>query len=156
MGTSTMVSPEAPDESVIESTDDDAPGSPSWRGCLQRVPLSLVVGLGVLLLINAWWLERFRAGYPLSIDEAGYLTMGLVDAAGLRTGGLTGLWNAVQSSKLQAPLGPLATVPFHLLFGTSTADGFALSLVLFVVLGILTYVLARTVMSRGWSALPRW
>jgi len=148
-----MVSPEAPDESVIESTDDDAPGSPSWRGCLQRVPLSLVVGLGVLLLINAWWLERFRAGYPLSIDEAGYLTMGLVDAAGLRTGGLTGLWNAVQSSKLQAPLGPLATVPFHLLFGTSTADGFALSLVLFVVLGILTYVLARTVMSRGWSVL---
>ena len=120
---------------------------------LRSAPPSLVVGLGVLFAVDAWWLDRFRSGYPVAIDEAGYMTMGLVDASGLRTGGPAGLWHAVLGSKLQAPLGPALTVPFHLLFGASLADGYALSLVLMVVLGILTYAVARQLMSQRWSVL---
>ena len=135
--------------------DGGGPGT-VWRSAtarLRSVPPSLVVGLGVLFVVDAWWLDRFRTGYPVAIDEAGYMTMGMVDASGLRTGGPAGLWHAVLGSKLQAPLGPALTVPFHLLFGASLADGYALSLVLMVVLGILTYTLARSLMSQRWSVL---
>ena len=150
-----LISPEHP----VEEGTRAVPPAPlraaasHVRRRVASIPLALVLGLGAILAIDAWWLERFRVGYPVQVDEAGYLTMGLVDAGGLRHGGISGLWHAVLSSKLQAPFGPLLTLPFHVIFGWSLADGFALSLVLAVVLAVLTYAIARRLMPRSWSVL---
>jgi len=152
--------PAPPSAPIAPGSASDDGRAPPRGGLVERawvklrsIPPSLVIGLGALSLIDVWWMERFRAGYPLGIDESGYLAMGYADSTGLKDGGLNGLWNAVQSSKLQAPLTPLLTVPLHVLFGSSLADGFALSLVFAVLLGVLTYVIARPVMSRRWSVL---
>jgi 4-amino-4-deoxy-L-arabinose transferase-like glycosyltransferase len=145
------VDPDAPPEDEV----GPAPGTVG-PGRLRTVPAHLVAlaaGLGTLVAIDAWWLDRFRASSALNIDEAGYLTFAMADERALRTGGLSALWHAVETSKLQAPLGPLLTLPFHLLFGTSLRDGFALSLVLLVALGVVTYLLARTVLSEWWAVL---
>lgn len=120
---------------------------------IRRMSLVWMVGATlVLLAINVWWLHRFRVGYPLNIDEAAYLNMGFVDAAGLQNGGLTGLWHAFMSSHLQAPLAPLLTVPFHAVLGWRLADGFALSLSMWVALMWLTYGIALRLTTPGWAA----
>ena len=48
-------------------------------------PAILVAGITVLLCaMHLVWLEHFRRGLPLDIDEAGYLTFALNDLDGWR------------------------------------------------------------------------
>jgi hypothetical protein len=131
---------------------------PSWyrrlRVGTRRASMLWLGGASVALLsINIWWLQHFSSGYPLNIDEAEYLNAGFVDANGLSHGGLSGLWNAVQGEHLGAPLAPLLTLPFHLVFGWSLQDAFALSLVLWLALMWLTYALALRLTTPGWALL---
>ena len=107
--------------------------------------------IAVLLTMNVWWLHVFSSGYPLDIDESAYLDMGFVDAAGLQHGGITGLWDAVMSSHLQAPLAPLLTVPFHFVLGWRLADGFGLTLVLWAALMWMTYEIALLLTRPAWA-----
>jgi len=74
----------------------------------ERLRWALVVlGAGLALLaLDAWWLAANRHGFPLNIDEAAYTTIGLNDYFALRSGGLGGWWDAVQSQAPNAPLVP--------------------------------------------------
>ena len=62
-------------------------------------------------IIDVWWLLVDRRGFPLDIDEAGYMTIALGDHAGLAHGGITGYWHAVESQAPNAPLVPALNKP---------------------------------------------
>jgi hypothetical protein len=77
----------------------------------KHTPWIVFVAIGVLILVavDTWWIATYRHGYPLTIDEAGYISIGLIDHFGLQTGGLHGWWEAIQTQIPQAPLVPALT-----------------------------------------------
>jgi hypothetical protein len=57
------------------------------------------------LVIGIRWIWRFRAGQPLDIDEAGYLSLSLQDCYALISHGrLRGYLSTIEASSVQAPL----------------------------------------------------
>jgi 4-amino-4-deoxy-L-arabinose transferase-like glycosyltransferase len=81
----------------------------------ERGRWALLVAAGVLALaaLDAWWLARFRHGYPLDIDEAYNASMALNDYFALRGGGPHAWWDMVQLQAPNAPLVPaLASLTF--------------------------------------------
>src|SRR5215210_6202202 len=115
---------------------------PDPRGALRRVSTFLwswprvVVAATVIVLVaaNVAWLWRFRYGFPLDIDEAGYLSTALDFTTAFESGGLGSLWDTFMSPTPQAPLVPLLTVPFPLLFGYRVFPGFLLQECFFALL----------------------
>lgn len=75
----------------------------------RRWLLAVVLGCLVLAAVNVWWVASYRHGYPLDVDEAGYTAIGLNDYLGLKSGGLHGWWEAVQTQAPNAPLLPAIT-----------------------------------------------
>lgn len=57
-------------------------------------------------IINFRWIlvYRYKHGLVLDIDEAGYLSLSLIDYYGLHYGGLIGWINAIEMPSIQAPL----------------------------------------------------
>jgi hypothetical protein len=91
----------------------------------ERARWVLAVAAGSLLLaaFNLWWVLRFRDGFPLDIDEAGYTVLGLNDYFGLKGGGLHGWWDMVQVQTPNAPLLPALTSVL-LIFKQGVMEGF--------------------------------
>jgi 4-amino-4-deoxy-L-arabinose transferase-like glycosyltransferase len=77
------------------------------------------------VLVNFWWLHRFRDGFPVDIDEARYVAFGLRLHDALATGGIGGFWQAWGSQHAFAPLLPLTSVPFYAIFGESLMAAFS-------------------------------
>jgi hypothetical protein len=100
----------------------------------------LVVAVVVLLLAawNVWWVARYRQGYPFTIDEAGYIAIGIVDHIGLQTGGLHGWWEAIQNQVPQAPLLPALT-SFTLIFKSGTLNAFGVLIACMMLLAFAAY-----------------
>lgn len=71
----------------------------------------IVVAMGLLAIVamDVWWAVTYRDGFPLTIDEAGYIAFGLQEHFGLQSGGLHGWWDAVLGQAPYAPLVPAAT-----------------------------------------------
>src|SRR5688500_12396760 len=67
---------------------------------------ALLVALGAT---HVWWLLRFRRGFPVDIDEAGYLWFSFVLHDRLREDGPLGLAKAVQHQGFFPPLLPSVT-----------------------------------------------
>ncbi|HET7417580.1 MAG TPA: glycosyltransferase family 39 protein [Solirubrobacterales bacterium] len=94
----------------------------------------------LLAALNAWWVVKYRHGYPLDIDEAGYTTIALNDYFGLQNGGIHGWWDTIQIQAPHAPLLPAVTslaltVNPGVLAGFFVLIGFAVLLV-FITYGI--------------------
>ncbi len=89
-----------------------------------------------------WWLIDRRQGFPLDIDEAGYMTIALRDHAALVHGGLGSYWHAIESQYPFAPLVPAATALVYLI-RTSILASFAAELGCALVLAAATYGVAR-------------
>jgi hypothetical protein len=109
------------------------PASESLRWAL------VVAGGGLLLLaLDAWWVATYRHGYPLNIDEAAYVTIGLNDYFALRDGGLQGWWEAIQS---QAPNAPLVPALSSLLYvaKAGVVEGFGVLAGFMILLGFAIY-----------------
>jgi hypothetical protein len=85
-------------------TDDPASAHPpvlqrGRRGIGERGWLRVTLACAVaLVVIDVWWLVAYRRGFPVDVDEAGYMTIALNDHAALAHGGLTSYWHAVQSA----------------------------------------------------------
>lgn len=107
---------------------------------LRRRPWLALVAAAVLLLVawNAWWVAAHRHGYPLTIDEAGYVGIGMLDNLGLRSGGLHGWWHAIDTQVPQAPLLPALT-SVTLIFRYATLNAFAVLIAFMAVLVFAAY-----------------
>lgn len=102
------------------------------------VVLAIALLMGVL---DVWWAEHYRAGYPLDIDEAGYTTFGFADYYALHYQGLSGWWEAIQHQPTFAPLLPAVT-SLSLHFSLSVLNGFVVLALFSVVLALAAYLLA--------------
>lgn len=103
----------------------------------------LVVAAAALVLaaINVWWFKTYRDGYPLDIDEAGYLTFGLADYLGLHNGGLQGWWDVIQGQPNFAPLVPAVT-SLTVYVHPGVLNGFAVLSAFAVLLALAAYGIA--------------
>ncbi len=76
-------------------------------------PWRAAAGLAVLLLVlgglHVWWLARFRRGFPLDIDESGYLWFSITLHDALREDGPLGVVRGFQHEGWVGPLLPAVT-----------------------------------------------
>ena len=103
--------------------------------------------------IDVWWLNRFRTGYPLDINEAQYMGFGLALKHSLAQGGLSGVWHTWGAENQFGPLLPLASVPVFAALGESVVDGFVAQIVFFGVLIFASFRLGARLSSRAGGAL---
>ena len=96
------------------------------------------IAIMAVLALNAWWLDRFRRGYPLDTDEAGYMGIAFDYTAAWHGGGISGLWQAFVAQKAQAPLVPLLTVPIALVH-EGILSNFGIELAFLALLGLACY-----------------
>lgn len=99
-----------------------------------------VVLLGCLIFaaFNAWWVVKYRHGFPLDVDENGYTMIGLNDWLGFENGGLHGWWEAVQQQTPNAPLLPAIT-SVVLVFSPGVLQGFGVLILFGALLTLATY-----------------
>jgi len=117
-----------------------------------RWPVAVAVGLLLLVAYHAIWLSRMRNGFPVDIDEAGYLSVAFGNLDSLKNGGLDGLWTSYSTQAPNAPLVPLLAVPF-LYVREGILPAFGIEWVAMAVTGAATWFLARRFMSQPWAAL---
>jgi hypothetical protein len=101
---------------------------------------AIVVAIGCLVLaaIHLWWVVRYRDGFPLNVDEAGYTAIGVNNYLGLENGGLRGWWDVVQSQAPNAPLLPAVT-SLVLVVSPGVMQGFAVLVAFGALLTLATY-----------------
>lgn len=103
-----------------------------------RWPL-LVLGLSVILaLATLFWADARRLGYPLDIDEAGYMSIAENDRIGFQSKGVHGWVDSVLDQAPFAPLVPAMTSPL-LVIDQSTIQGFVVLAFFLVLLAIAVY-----------------
>lgn len=120
----------------------------------RRWPILLVLAaVAVSAVIQLWWLDRFRVGFPLDVDEAGYIAFSLSLQDGLHQTGLDGFWSAWEAQTGFGPLLPLVSLPVYELFGASPMSAFATQSVFLVLLVLSTYGVARRLAPPSYSAL---
>lgn len=100
----------------------------------------LIVTVGVLAIVamNVWWVATYRRGYPLTIDESGYLAIALIDHFALQGGGPDSWWHAVQSQAPYAPLVPAVTSLAYV-FKAGVLEGFGVLIGFLVLLVYAVY-----------------
>lgn len=97
---------------------------------VRRLPARAVLVLAVVawFAANLWWLDRYRRGQPLNIDEAGYLSMALNDYRGWERAGWGEWVAAVFWPGVQSPLTPAATSVAFVVAGPRLGLGFVVVL----------------------------
>ncbi|MGH9027561.1 MAG: hypothetical protein ACRDWD_15810, partial [Acidimicrobiia bacterium] len=135
------------------ATPASAPGSTSNRFRLEPAFAAVVVGTVVLIAIHMtyWWTER--RGFPLFVDESGYIGFAFDHKHAFDRDGLSGLLDSFRDHPVYAQLVPLLTVPFLLVFGESVTASYLVVLVFYGVMVVATYGVARRIVSPWWSAL---
>ena len=108
-----------------------------------------MIALSVAFLsIGARWIWLYRYAQPFDIDEAGYLSIALLDYHALVSNGLPGWFSAVEKSG--GPQAPLTTAVASLVFAIVGPDPFAgFTVVLLAATGVVvvTYHLGKAVAS---------
>jgi len=100
-----------------------------WHG------LALIALCAAFLLIGARWIWLYRYGQPFDIDEAGYLSIALLDYHALVHKSLSGWLSAVERvGGIQAPLTPALAPLMFAIVGPDPLAGFIV--VLFIATGI--------------------
>lgn len=134
------------------------PGSASGLRPLRKVGSSAhqvnwpLVALGVViavsLAVDVWWLDEFRRGYPLDIDESRYLELGLRLRDGLLAAGPGRFWHIWSAQHDFGPLLPVVSVPVYLIAGHTVLGGLATQLLFFVLLVMSSYGIGSRLSSR--------
>lgn len=107
--------------------------TPAWRW-------ALIVAVGCLAMaaVHLWWVIEFRQDFPLNVDEAGYMAIGVNNFLGFENGGLRGWWDVVQSQAPNAPLLPALT-SIVLIFSPGVLQGFGVLIAVGALLTLATY-----------------
>lgn len=118
------------------------------RWAVAEFPLLLVGGLVIVCVaIDVWWLYRFRARFPLDINESQYMGFALALKDSLAHSGPVAAWHTWGAETGFGPLLPLTSVPVFALLGESVTNGFVSQLVFFVLLIASSYALGRRLSS---------
>ncbi len=120
-------------------------GLPPRRNWTSGLPL-LTALIAAFVLFNAnWvWVNRFRHGFVLNIDEAGYFSYAMIDYYGLHFGGLAGWFAALSIQSIQAPLTMALTSLLFAITGPHIIIGFAVPLAAGAGCVALTYALGNS------------
>jgi 4-amino-4-deoxy-L-arabinose transferase-like glycosyltransferase len=116
-------------------------------------PVLLVAVVCLPAVLSVVWLYHFRFGYGTSWDESGYLARGFNDTHALLTGGPVKLVSEYEQQNLEAPLVPLLSVPITAVSGLGVFQGLLLLPLLAALLTLVTYALARRIVSWPWALL---
>ena len=111
--------------------------------------LPFLLGMALFLVIGVRWLWLFRAGQPLDIDEAGYLSFSFLDYYGLTHNGLAGYRSAIEASSVQAPLTSALAALIYCVTGPNWIFGFGVPLLAGLGIIAASYALGRTLGSRS-------
>lgn len=98
----------------------------------------VTVGILAIAAMNVWWVATYRHGYPLTIDESGYIAFGLIDHFALQGGGIHSWWEAIQSQAPYAPLVPAVT-SLAFVLKSGVLEGFGVLIGFSVLLAYATY-----------------
>jgi 4-amino-4-deoxy-L-arabinose transferase-like glycosyltransferase len=120
---------------------------------LRSPALALGFWVVAVLVVDLWWLHRFRASAIPEYDESGYMAIALRDLHAFDANGLGGLFRAYVQQVPEAPLVPLVTVVPYLLLGAGVATSVATQLAAVAGLAAATYGLGRRLVPSGWAAL---
>jgi 4-amino-4-deoxy-L-arabinose transferase-like glycosyltransferase len=115
--------------------------------------LAVVVLVLLSTFVHLWWLNRFRDGFPLDIDESRYLQFGMSLKDALADGGVRGFWRIWEAQQDFGPLLPLTSVAVYVILGESVLNGMATQLVFFAVLALASYGIGTRLTSRTGGAL---
>src|SRR5579859_4378631 len=120
---------------------------------LWRPWLSLVGVVILTVMLHLIWLYRFRFGYITEWDESGYISIALNNTNALHSGGPAMLISSFENQGHEAPLVPLVTVPFHLLFGPGIDQSLIVIPMFFALLVLATFGVARQICGESWAVL---
>ncbi len=123
---------------AVENNEDIDGGRAVARFGEHRAVLVLLGFTALVVALDISWLAADRRGFPLDIDEAGYMTIALSDHAALAHAGLGSFWHAIESQAPNAPLVPALTALVYVV-RTSILASFAVELGFLVVLALATY-----------------
>lgn len=107
--------------------------------------------VGVTYALHVVWLYRFRFGYDTDWDESGYMARGLNDAHAFLSGGPLKLLWEYEKQGVEAPLVSLLNVPINSVFGLGVFQSLMLLPVLAALLTLVTFALARQIVSPRWA-----
>ncbi len=113
----------------------------------------LAAFLAVVAIQHVLWLEHFRSGLPLDIDESGYLAFAFDDLHGWAHSGVEGLYQAVVGQRQFGPLVPLTTTPILGVVGAQPVGAMTVQLGYLAVLAFSTLGLARALVSARMALL---
>lgn len=126
------------------------------NGLLRRNAWPLAVAATAILVgaVDVWWLVRFRSGFPLDVDESGYLWFSFTLQDALGHSGLGGLLHGFQHEGWVGPLLPLLTAILGPLgIGKSIVASLGVQLVFFAVLVYASYGIGCRLRDRRAGAL---
>lgn len=117
-----------------------------WRQLrTHRFGLVVAAALGIMAVLpQLLWLVRYRAGHPFDIDEAGYISIALDQAAALRRGQLIDLGRVFLHHGPAAPLAPLLAAPILAVFGPDPSLAMAVPVLTLLGTLVATFAIART------------
>jgi 4-amino-4-deoxy-L-arabinose transferase-like glycosyltransferase len=120
----------------------------------ERAHWALLVagGLVALVAVQLAWLFANRRGYPLFIDEAGYVAIAIKDHAALAQDGLGGFWDTIAAQAPHAPLVPALTALLYTVH-TGILISFGVVLGFLVLLVAAVYGIAERLTSPRAAAL---
>ena len=106
-----------------------------------------------LALLHVLWMARFRWGYVVDWDEAGYMTIALQDFDALHAGLHDFVEIAIHGGGAAPPLAPLSAIPLLGLLGRSVDVVQLVAVPYFVLLVLSAYGLARRLVTSSWAFL---
>jgi hypothetical protein len=120
----------------------------------KRLPWVWIVAAVALVvaIFDVWWFAKYRHGFPLTIDEAGYIAIGLNDHIGFQSGGLHGWWKAIEDEVPQAPLVP-AIASATLILKNGVLNAFGVLTAFSVVLTLAAYGIGKRLAGAALGAL---
>jgi hypothetical protein len=133
------------------SADAEVKPRPGWRSAaldlrprvhnnLLSPRLALLVLVACPAAVDTWWLFRFRRGFPLDVDESGYMWFSFTLRDALRNHGPHGLWSAFQHEGWVPPLLPSVTAVAELVGGSrQIIPSMEVQLLFFAILVVSTY-----------------
>jgi 4-amino-4-deoxy-L-arabinose transferase-like glycosyltransferase len=123
----------------------------TW-GRSHRWPLLVLCLSGILAVATIWWAHARRVGYPVSVDEAGYLAIAENDRIGFQEEGIGGWVDAVLDQAPNAPLTPAMTSVL-LVIDQGSLEGFIVLAFFLVLLAVAVYGIGERLAGPRFGAL---